>query len=209
MMRKLPLFPLNIVVFPDEKVNLHVFEPRYKQLISDCRETGISFGIPTYLNNTIEYGTEVVLDKVHRIYDDGKMDISVKAHGVIKVIEFENPLEDKLYSGGKVEKRPNIDDGDLLQKENLHNLLIELFDLFVLGDRFDLEDEFNSFTYSHKIGLSVEQEYELLQMPSEAMRLDYLISYLEKSIPVVRQMEEAKQKIQANGHFKHLDPLRF
>ena len=50
-MRILPIFPLRMVVFPKEKVNLHVFEPRYKQLIKECHQKGITFCIPFYNKN--------------------------------------------------------------------------------------------------------------------------------------------------------------
>ena len=46
MARMLPLFPLQIVVFPGEDLNLHIFEPRYKELIGECKDKGIHFGIP-------------------------------------------------------------------------------------------------------------------------------------------------------------------
>jgi hypothetical protein len=209
MKRIIPLFPLNIVVFPGELVNLHIFEPRYKQLIQDSREQGIRFGIPTYIKETIDYGTIVTLDKIHRVYDDERLDVSVRASDVFRVQDFQNPMKDKLYAGGAIAIQDNMDDADLLQKETLMDLLSELFDLFVMGDRFDLDQDFDTYTYAHKIGLTLEQEYELLTIRAESERMDYLIEYLQKSIPVIAQMEEAKEKIRANGHFKHLDPLKF
>jgi ATP-dependent Lon protease len=51
MPRLLPLFPLNLVVFPHEKLNLHIFEPRYRQLVRDCLEQNLTFGIPPFLDN--------------------------------------------------------------------------------------------------------------------------------------------------------------
>ncbi len=56
-----PLFPLNIVVFPGEELNLHIFEPRYRALIRDAEREGFSFGIPSYVHQKLGYGTEVSL----------------------------------------------------------------------------------------------------------------------------------------------------
>ena len=56
----IPIFPLGIVVYPGEQVNLHIFEPRYKQLINDCFVTKKPFGIPAVLDNNVsEMGTLV------------------------------------------------------------------------------------------------------------------------------------------------------
>ena len=60
----LPLFPLKLVAFPGEELNLHIFEPRYKQLIRECEQNGTTFGIPTFLDNKVlDFGTEIELIK--------------------------------------------------------------------------------------------------------------------------------------------------
>jgi len=209
MNKTLPLFPLNIVVFPGELVNLHVFEPRYKQLTKDCQFEGITFGIPPYINEKIDFGTEVELATIHRVYENERMDISVKGVGVFQIVNYQNPLPGKLYAGGKVEEVRIEKNVDVLQKEALLSLVSELFELFSLSEKVDLTAEFDSYTFAHKIGLTLEQEYAMLQMNTENERMDFLIQHLKKSIPVLKQMEEAKEKIRANGHFKHLDPLKF
>ena len=59
-MNFLPLFPLNLIVFPHEDLNLHIFEPRYRQLINECLDEKKTFGIPAFVNNKLlGYGTEV------------------------------------------------------------------------------------------------------------------------------------------------------
>ena len=60
----LPLFPLKLVAFPGEQLNLHIFEPRYKQLFRECEENQITFGIPAFIDNKImDIGTELKLEK--------------------------------------------------------------------------------------------------------------------------------------------------
>ena len=64
----LPLFPLQLVVYPGEKLNLHIFEPRYKQLIQECQEQGTTFGIPAFIDSEImSIGTEIELLKIEKI----------------------------------------------------------------------------------------------------------------------------------------------
>src|SRR6056297_1865987 len=103
MTSRLALFPLQVVVFPGERLPLHIFEERYKQLINDCEEEGSSFGIPVYFNNRLDYGTEVALDKVVQSYTSGAKDILCKGMRVFRIADFEHELPGKLYAGGKVQ----------------------------------------------------------------------------------------------------------
>ncbi|MBI3883147.1 MAG: LON peptidase substrate-binding domain-containing protein [Sphingobacteriales bacterium] len=75
----IPIFPLGIVVYPGEDLNLHIFEPRYIQLINYCRETKKPFGIPSVINNKMmEMGTLVEIAEVTTVYENGEMDIKTK-----------------------------------------------------------------------------------------------------------------------------------
>ena len=65
----IPIFPLDIVVYPGEDLNLHIFEPRYRQLIADSLENKKPFGIPVVINNEVkEYGTLVQLTEIVKTY---------------------------------------------------------------------------------------------------------------------------------------------
>src|SRR5690606_37970950 len=108
----LPLFPLNLVAYPGESLNLHIFEPRYKQLIGDCLQSQANFGIPSFVHNKIEFGTEVLIDKVVKEYEDGRMDIKTIGTAIFKVENFINPLEGKLYAGGEVTRLTNSEETD-------------------------------------------------------------------------------------------------
>lgn len=75
----IPIFPLNVVVYPEEQLNLHVFEPRYKQLIQEAAAEKRAFGIPSVLQkNVLEYGTLVEVVRIDKIYDSGEMDVVTK-----------------------------------------------------------------------------------------------------------------------------------
>jgi Lon protease-like protein len=210
MEKTLPLFPLNLVVFPGEDLNLHIFEPRYRQLVSECLEQETTFGIPVFIDNKLPgYGTEVHITTLHKRYDDGRMDIKTKGLEVFQLVNFTNPVPGKLYAGGEIEL---IEPSDSFSEhlDEVLNLLERLYDLLQIEtDEIRPEEPNLSYRVGHKVGLSIEQEYELLTIETEVKREEYLIRHLKKVIPVVSEMERTKQRIRMNGHFKNLDPLKF
>ncbi len=206
---RLALFPLENVVYPGENLPLHIFEKRYQQLISDCEVTGMNFGIPIYINNQLEYGTEMKLSKVVRKYPSGAKDVICKGLRVFRIKDFDHNEGGKMYAGGNVEFLKERDDPDPTQKGQLLELIFELYlHLEVPSPKIDLET-FRSYTLAHKIGLSLEQEYTLLKITSEKDRQAFLINHLNISIPIVQDMNRTKQTIELNGHFRNFDPLDF
>jgi Lon protease-like protein len=206
---KIPLFPLQTIFFPGEQVPLHIFEERYKELIRDCREEAATFGIPVYINDSISFGTEVQLVEVVNTYESGAMDIVCVGRQVFKVITFENEMAGKSYAGGIVEFLDNIKDGDPKQKRIVLDKIKELYELMEVPFDPLNEDLFNSFTLAHKMGLSFEQEYQLLQMPRESERLSFIKSHLIGTITVLKEVQRTRQRIDMNGHFRNFDPLDF
>ncbi len=209
MSKHLSLFPLNMVVYPGEELNLHIFEPRYRQLINECLEENKPFGIPAFINDALPgYGTEMQILTMHKRYDDGRMDIKTLGMSVFSLDTFENPMAGKLYAGGQVRSvEPGDSAAPMLQA--LLNRLEKLYDLLQIETDFDALLPNLSYRIAHKVGLSIEQEYELLTIETEADRQQFLIQHLDNVIPVVADMERTKQRIRMNGHFKNLDPLNF
>lgn len=212
MIAHLPLFPLNIVVFPQEKLALHIFEPRYKDLINDCVNNNTNFGIPSFVNQRIALGTEVKIREINKKYDDGRMDITVDGLSPFMVDEFLNPWNNEvLYAGGDVtylEEDEMEADTKLFitfkqYAENLFNWLGETKGLILL-DRTK-----KVFDIAHKIGFKPEEEYHLLELRNENERLEYGIKHLERLLPALKRARMAQDRILQNGHFKNLDPLRF
>ncbi|TDQ16271.1 hypothetical protein DFQ04_2387 [Algoriphagus boseongensis] len=204
----LPLFPLKLVAFPEEALNLHIFEPRYKELLEDVEKEGLSFGILTYTNQLSGFGTEVILEKVYKRYEDGRLDIQTRGTRRFRILSFENPMEGKLYAGGRVQF---LKDDMRITSTLQHEYIFYLKEMLHL---LNFSQEVNpltltSFTFSHKVGLTLEEELELLKMESEKERTETLIKHFKRMIPVLKAAEQAKEKIKQNGHFKHLDPLNF
>jgi Lon protease-like protein len=211
MSRYLPLFPLNVVVFPGEKLNLHIFEPRYKQLIYDCQENDSTFGIPTYINNGVGlYGTEIKLLSVEKKYDTGEMDIRTQGLGIFKILEFDRQAPGRLYAGGTVDDVEDVQDEDIVVKIQLREKLQELYTALGISSLYmDLPEDFSSFDVGHHLGLNTEQEYTLLQCNSEALRQEMILQHLNQVLPIVAETEKLKERVRLNGHFKNLTPPNF
>lgn len=204
----LPLFPLRLVAFPGEDLNLHVFEPRYKQLINECEEKGISFGMPAFIEEKLQpIGTELELVSVEKRYSNGEMDVRTKGKGLFKIKEYFKDVEDRLYSGAEVERLDFDLDGDFLKYEKIIHLIAELYEVLNIKKPLpELDGAFNTYRIAHLVGFSIEQEYELLTIQEERRRQNFMLAHLDKLIPTAKEMEELRKKVQMNGHFKNILP---
>jgi Lon protease-like protein len=202
----IPIFPLNIIVYPGEKLNLHIFEPRYRQLINECIEAKKPFGIPAVIGNKLqEYGTLLEITELSKTYESGEMDIKTKGIQVFRILELIKEIPDKLYSGAIVTYPDNYDNGSpgLMQKVMAN--IRELHQLLKVDKSFGKEDaELKAYEVAHHVGLSPEEEYELLMLMDELHRQEYLKRHLLKAIPMAQGMEQLKDKVKLNGHFKNL-----
>lgn len=202
----IPIFPLGIVVYPGEDLNLHIFETRYKELIKDCTTSGKMFGIPTVINDKMnEMGTLMHVTEVTKEYDNGEMDIKTKGVKVFRILEVIKEVPDKLYSGAIVNYPGNETKGNRTLMKGVIKALREMHEfLKVTKDFKKADDELWSYDVAHHAGLSLEEEYELLQLMNELQREEYLKQHMLKVLPVLSEMESLKSRIQLNGHFKNL-----
>lgn len=201
-----PIFPLSIVVFPGEQVNLHIFEPRYRQLINECFEEQKRFGIPTVIGDAVaEYGTTVQVKGIAKTYDSGEMDITAEGMEVFRVLELIREVPGKLYSGAIVNYQENLDDGNRELMQVLVRHIRELHEFLQVQKKFTKEDlRLSAYDIAHHVGLSLEEEYEFIQLPREIQRQEYLKRHLGRVLPLLAEMEALRDKIKLNGHFKQL-----
>jgi ATP-dependent Lon protease len=207
----IPIFPLSIVVFPGESLNLHIFEPRYKQLINDCITNQKPFGIPTVLKeNVAEMGTLVQIKEVSKVYDDGRMDIKTEGIAVFKILEVIKELPDKLYSGAIVNYPPDVAKRSPAKMRLILESIRALHEKLGVTKEFGKPDnELGSFDIAHHAGLPIEDEYRLLELPQELQREEFIKRYLIKVLPIMEHMDLLKGKIKMNGHFKNLEGFKF
>ena len=179
----LPLFPLGIVAFPGELVPLHIFEPRYKQLISESAESGVSFGIVTFFQGGLaSVGTEMKLDRILRTDEAGKMDVVTRGLRVFRLQKFQRDVDGKLYSGGQVSYSRN----DPSFEPEIQTALVQLYNRMKLraGSRRVMAAPYPenlSFVIGHDVGLSQAQELQLLAIPIEQDRQAYLFQHLSRT----------------------------
>lgn len=207
----IPIFPLGVVVFPNEVLNLHIFEPRYKQLINDCFGEAKPFGIPSVLENGIsDMGTLLEIVEIVEVYPDGKMDIRTKGSAVFQILEIVKSIPDKLYSGAIVSYPPNFIGANEIVMSNVLPLVLELHRLLKVEKDFKKPaSALISYDIAHHIGFSLQEEYELHSLLFESQRLEYIRRHLQKMIPVIQNAEALKDRIQLNGHFKELSGFDF
>lgn len=207
MMNFIPVFPLNIVVYPGEQLNIHIFEPRYKQLIKECIAEEKLFGIPVVLDKRIqEYGTTLKVTELVKEYDNGEMDIRAKGQSLFRVLEIVKELPDKLYSGAIVDYPQNITTIDNNKTADLVMSEVKrMYALLNVEEKLpDISEGIVSYKIAHFIGLGQEKEYELLQLLTETQRLEYIRQHLNGIMPTLQSLEQAKARIQLNGHFRDL-----
>lgn len=207
----IPIFPLGIVVYPGEELNLHIFEPRYKQLINECHTTRRFFGIPTVIENQLQdYGTLVRIKEITTVHDNGEMDIKTVGDKVFRILEVIQEVPEKLYSGAIVNYPNNHEQGNPEVMRRVVNSIRELYKLLKVNKDFQKQDEeLLSYDVAHHVGLTIEEEYELLHLLHERQRQEYLKRHLTKVLPLIAEMENLKEKIKLNGHFKNLSGFNF
>lgn len=202
----IPIFPLSIVVYPHEDLNLHIFEPKYKQLIKECFDQKKSFGMPVVIDNKIsEWGTLLEIIEISKTYDYGEMDIKTRGQKVFRILEIITNVPEKLYSGAIVNYPPNHEHGKRILMKKIISATQQLHEMLKVNKPLHKnEDELWSYDLAHSVGLTLEEEYELLTFMNELHRQEYLKRHLAKVIPIVTEMESLKEKIKLNGHFKNI-----
>jgi hypothetical protein len=183
MGRLIPYFPLSIVVLPGERTRLHVFEPRYKQLIMECTERGIPFGIPFVTQSKFaDLGTEVLVRRVLNRQENGEMDIEIEGIGLFRVKNLRNPLPEKLYSGGEVE--------DVRFNSEVRSAeVLEVFRWFCASmERTFPEDEIQTlYEVADALDLDQLQKYRLISIRNPKAIAAFLVNQMRLMVSVTKQ----------------------
>lgn len=207
MINFIPIFPLNIVVYPGEGLNLHIFEPRYKQLVQECISEKKPFGIPTVLDSKVEeFGTLVEITELVKEYDNGEMDIRSRGSAVFRILEIVKEIPEKLYAGAIVEyPRNRMERAGHKTAELIVNEIHRLYALVNAVEKMPKNlESLSAYSIAHLVGFSLQQEYELLTLLDETQRLEYIRRHLSSINPILKNLEALKARILQNGHFKNL-----
>lgn len=165
--------------------------------------------MPAVIENKMqEYGTLIRIDEITKVHDNGEMDIKTTGEKVFRILEVIKEVPEKLYSGAIVTYPDNHAIGNPEMMRRLVNSIRELHRLLNVQKEFKKEDgQLNAYDLAHHIGLTLHEEYDVLHLLDERQRQEYLKRHLAKVIPLIAEMEQLKEKIKLNGHFKNLSSL--
>jgi Lon protease-like protein len=196
----LPLFPLDVVLFPDTPLPLHIFEPRYKEMIRECLESKLPFGVVRAKENALaEIGCTAEIVAVTKKYDDGRLDIVTEGR---RRFQIRNVNHERSYLQGEVsyfEDEPCPHKGEDVQRAvKLHGQIMAL--LAADAAPPDPEDPQLSFHLAGTLPLDLDFKQTLLGLRSESERVVGLIEYFEAILPNLRRAVKARDKAGGNGH---------
>jgi ATP-dependent Lon protease len=204
-MSTIPIFPLNLVVFPDSKYPLHIFEERYKILLQKCLKENTGFGIVASIDNQIsDVGVYVKVASILKTYLNGELDIVVQ--GIERFLINSTTLHSDGYYIANVEEY--IDENAIIDSKLNDELQSEFEEIVELAN-YKLEDVFwnnlksaqlKSYKFAEKSGLTYEQQQELLILKNENDRLSYLINYFVSIKDKVDRADTIKKIIMNDGY---------
>ncbi|HEX8817359.1 MAG TPA: LON peptidase substrate-binding domain-containing protein [Terriglobales bacterium] len=197
----LPLFPLDLVLFPGAALPLHIFEPRYREMISECLVQNEPFGVVrTKDGGLAEIGCTAAILEVTKKYDDGRMDISTEGRRRFEVMQVNQDrafLQADVFYLEDEAARPTAD--QIKHALNLHGEIMKL-----AGSHAESAEEIDerqlSFHLTAPLPLDLDFKQNLLAMQSEAERLNAVILAFEALLPAIRRTMHLRSKAGGNGH---------
>ena len=198
-MSLLPLFPLEIVVFPSAPLPLHIFEPRYKEMIGECLAQDRPFGMVRAKENALSaIGCSARIVTVIRKYEDGRLDIAAEGAQRFEIIQVN---QERPFLQAEV---AFFEDETSTVSKNAADAVIQLHkQLFaVLGQTVEIERDadFLSFHLAQDLPVDLDFKQTLLEMKSEAERIETLTEYYRATIPKIETSLRVRQRASGNGH---------
>ena len=196
----LPLFPLDVVLLPGTPLPLHIFEPRYKEMTTECLAGKKPFGVVRAKEEGIaEIGcTAEVLD-VTKQYPDGRMDILTRGGRRFEIMEVSRERSflqaEVLYLQDDPDRASSVEIGRAVE---LHGEIMALAGATQEGLAPAAPEL--SFHLAGSLPLDLDFKQTLLAMKSEAERLRAVIAYFETILPTLRRSVHVRQKAGGNGH---------
>jgi len=187
------MFPLTIFPLPGELVPLHIFEPRYKQLLDDAEKRDISFGIYfNHVTNTEKLGSLVQLESVIKRYPGGESDIVVKCLDLFKMETLYRTFRDKLYPGGDVQF------WDVSLHEPISSRLKSEFDSFRLMMNLKKNtDPLSLYHVANELSLDFTDRLKFVLCDDEKKEF-FLLSRLQYQKQLLQEVEKAKDVFHLN-----------
>ena len=198
-MTELGLFPLPLVLLPTERIPLHIFEERYRELIGECLDSGGDFGLVYADGDGVrEVGTRARVTEVLARLPDGKLDVLVEGGNRFRLLEL---TTGRSFHTGVV--APVEDEDDPADREAVERAL-GLFDRLRELTRSDVdvpEADASPLSYvlAARVEFSPDDKLELLNDLSERSRLTRLCDLLENAVETAQRVRAAAERAATNG----------
>jgi Lon protease-like protein len=199
---RIPLFPLNVVLLPGADLPLHIFEPRYREMVGQCLDEKSEFGMLLALpKGVVHVGCTAEITEVVRRYNDGRMDILAVGRAPFRVVNLfdANPLLE-----GEVDY---LEDSEAPSNPRVRCELVELYEAchtLVFGDYpKNLENGISenlSYVVAGTLPMDLLWKQQILELRSEADREERLVAYLREWAPHLQKTEVMRQRAGGNGH---------
>jgi Lon protease-like protein len=198
---RIPLFPLNVVLLPGAELPLHIFEPRYREMVKNCLEEKSEFGMLLSLPKGLaRVGCTAEILNVAKRYPDGRMDILTVGRAPFRVVELfqQNPLLE-----GQVDY---LEDREIAVPPRIQRELVELFEAChtLIFDDYpkNLEagaPENLSYLVAAALPMDLLWKQQILELRSEADRQERLVAYLREWAPHLQKAGASRQRAAGNG----------
>jgi Lon protease-like protein len=200
---RFPLFPLGLVLLPQELVPLHIFEDRYKLMIAECLEAGSEFGILWLSDDGLrDIGCSARIERVTETFEDGRMNILVVGGDPFRLLRR---IEELPYPAGDVEMLEDYDpDGDPELAEQARVRYAELVEK-ATEEKPDLDEiaGLDAYGMAANVEHPPEAKQALLELRAENDRLRMVEEMFRTAIKRVAYAEEAAERAQTNGSVPH------
>jgi ATP-dependent Lon protease len=199
---RIPLFPLNVVLLPGAELPLHIFEPRYREMVKDCLEEKSEFGMLLSLPNGVaRVGCTAEILDVVKCYEDGRMDILTAGRAPFRVVDLFT--QDPLLEGHV----DYLEDRETPANPRIQRELVELFEAChtLIFDDYpkNLEGaspEELAYLVAATLPLELLWKQQILELRSEADRQERLVTYLREWAAHLQKKEAFRQRAGGNGH---------
>jgi Lon protease-like protein len=196
----LPLFPLDVVLFPGLPLPLHIFEPRYKEMIGKCLAQSKAFGVVRSVEQGLaEVGCTAEIVTVVKRYSDGRLDIVTQGRERFQILNVNQEVSFLRAEVLMFEDEPGTPTGeDAALAVALHSEILGL-----AGASQDLsgnDPSTLSFYLAGSLPLDLDFKQKLLALRSESTRISSLVHYFETILPSLRRATQARERAGGNGH---------
>jgi Lon protease-like protein len=198
-MTEIGLFPLNLVLLPGEQAPLHVFEPRYKELIGECLAENEEFGLVLADEDGVrEIGTRAGVIEVLERFDDGRLNVVVEGRERFRVVEL---TEGRAFTTAEVDDIE--DDGEAPSEDEVEQCLVA-YDRVVKAaeadlEALDLDADSIAFQIAARVDFGTEIKQGLLELQSERERVLRLAPMLDQAADAVKRDREIRERASGNG----------